>query len=171
MAIIVPLAGELGVAKFAGDLKTPGGRFALVAARFNSFVVEHLVAGALDGLARHGVALADVDVTHVPGSLEIPLVARRLAASGKYVAVICLGVIIRGETDHYDVVVQQSARGVADAALASGVPVVNAILTTNTLEQAIDRAGAKQGNKGFEAATVAIEMANLLTSLPGKGPS
>lgn len=151
---------------FTGDLTAPQGRFALVAARFNSFIVQHLIAGALDGFHRHGVSNDRVDVCHVPGSLELPLVTQRLAASGQYAAVLCLGAIIRGDTDHYDVVVQQSARGIADVAMKTGVPVINAVLTTDTLEQAVHRAGAKQGNKGFEAAVAAIEMANLLSRLP-----
>lgn len=155
------------MAEFSGELKAAAGRFALVAARFNGFIVERLVAGAIDGLVRHGVAPNDIDVAHVPGALEIPLVADRLARSGGYAAIVCLGCVIRGETDHYDVVVRESAKGVADAARATGVPIVNAILTTNTVEQAVNRAGAKQGNKGFEAACVALEMVDLLRKLPG----
>lgn len=156
------------MATFEGDLKAPKGRFGLVAARFNTFIVDHLVAGAKDGLIRHGVSEAEIDLAYVPGSLEIPLVARRMAESGRYAAILCLGAVIRGETGHYDVVAQQSARGIADASLVTGVPIINAILTTNTVEQAVNRAGAKQGNKGFEAAAVAIEMVNLLPKLPAK---
>ena len=151
---------------YEGTFSTPQGRFALVAARFNHFIVEHLVNGALDGLKRHGVADEDIDLVWVPGSFETPLVAHRLAASAKYVAVICLGAIIRGDTDHYDHVAAGAARGVAHAAQATGVPVIFGILTCDTLEQAINRAGAKGGNKGFEAALTAIEMANLLPRLP-----
>jgi 6,7-dimethyl-8-ribityllumazine synthase len=151
---------------YEGNFSTPQGRFALVAARFNHFIVEHLVNGALDGLKRHGVADEDIDLVWVPGSFETPLVAHRLAAGGKYVAVICLGAIIRGDTDHYDHVAAGAARGVAHAAQATGVPVIFGILTCDTLEQAINRAGAKGGNKGFEAALTAIEMANLLPRLP-----
>ena len=151
---------------FEGNFSPPSGRFALVAARFNHFIVEHLVNGALDGLKRHGVADEDIDLVWVPGSFETPLVAHRLAASGKYVAVICLGAIIRGDTDHYDHVAAGAARGVAHAAQATGVPVIFGILTCDTLEQAINRAGAKGGNKGFEAALTAIEMANLLLRSP-----
>lgn len=154
------------MARFEGDLRAPAGRFAIVAARFNAFVVEHLVAGALDGLKRHGVDEANIDVARTPGSLEIPLVAQRLAASGKYAAVLCLGAIIRGETSHFDIVASESAKGLTQASLATGVPIINAILTTNTVEQAVDRAGAKSGNKGFDAAAVAIEMVNLLAQLP-----
>jgi 6,7-dimethyl-8-ribityllumazine synthase len=151
-----------------GTFATPLGRFALVAARFNHFVVEHLVNGALDGLKRHGVADKAIDLVWAPGSFEIPLLAHKLAASGKYAAVICLGAIIRGETDHYEHVAGEAAKGVAGAALASGVPVIFGILTCETLEQAINRAGGKSGNKGFDAALAAIEMVNLLKQLPEK---
>jgi 6,7-dimethyl-8-ribityllumazine synthase len=154
------------MATYEGTFAPPPGRFALVAARFNHFVVEHLVRGALDGLKRHGVADESMDVVWVPGSFEIPLVAQRLAASRGYAAVICLGAVIRGDTDHYDYVAGGAAKGVAQAALATGVPVVFGILTCDTLEQAINRAGAKAGNKGFEAALTAIEMVNLLRQLP-----
>jgi 6,7-dimethyl-8-ribityllumazine synthase len=151
---------------YAGDFSPPSGRFALVAARFNHFIVEHLVNGALDSLKRHGVDDDTIDVVWVPGSYEIPLVAQRLASSRKYASVICLGAIIRGDTDHYDYVAGEAAKGVAQAALATGVPVIFGILTCDTLEQAINRAGAKAGNKGFEAALTAIEMVNLLRQLP-----
>jgi 6,7-dimethyl-8-ribityllumazine synthase len=151
---------------YEGNFAPPPGRFALVAARFNHFVVEHLVGGALDGLKRHGVADESVDLVWVPGSYEIPLVAQRLAAGGRYAAVICLGAVIRGDTGHYDHVAGEAAKGVAQAALKTGVPVIFGILTCDTLEQAINRAGAKSGNKGFEAALTAIEMVNLLRQLP-----
>jgi 6,7-dimethyl-8-ribityllumazine synthase len=151
---------------YEGTLAPPPGRFVLVAARFNRFIVEHLVSGALDGLKRHGVADEAVDVVWVPGSFEIPLVAQRLAASGKYAAVICLGAVIRGDTGHYDHVAAGAAHGVAQAALSTGVPVIFGILTCDTVEQAINRAGAKSGNKGFDAAVAAIEMVNLLRQLP-----
>src|SRR5438876_213024 len=149
-----------------GTFAPPPGRFAVVASRFNYFVVEHLVGVALDGLKRHGVSEDAVDLVRVPGSYELPLVAQRLASSRKYAAVICLGAIIRGDTDHYDYVAAEAAKGVAQAALATGVPVIFGILTCDTLEQAINRAGAKAGNKGFEAALTAIEMVNLLRQLP-----
>lgn len=151
---------------YEGDFKTPPGRFALVAARFNHFIVQQLVGGALDGFKRHGVAEDALDLVWVPGSFEIPPVAKRLAASGKYAAVVCLGCVIRGDTDHYDHVAGEAAKGVAAAALATGVPVIFGVLTCDTLEQAINRAGAKAGNKGFEAALTAIEMVNLLHQLP-----
>ncbi len=151
---------------FEGALTPPPGRFALVAARFNQFIVESLVAGARDALRRHGVADDAVDLAWVPGSFEIPLVARRLAASEKYAAVICLGAIIRGDTDHYDHVAGAATSGVAQAGLATGVPVIFGVLTCDTVEQALNRAGIKAGNKGFEAAVAAIEMVNLLEELP-----
>ena len=152
--------------QFAGDYSTPSGRFAIVASRFNAMVTEALVSGCRDAMARHGVPEDRVDVAWVPGSFEIPLVARRLAAGGHHAAVICLGAVIRGDTGHYDVVVNNSAAGVAQAALSTGVPLILGILTCDTLEQALDRAGAKAGNKGFEAAVAAIEMGNLLRQLP-----
>lgn len=155
------------MATFQGELHKPAGRFALVAARFHSFLVDRLIDGAKAALAAHGVADEDVDLAYVPGSLEIPLAAERMAASGRYAAVVCLGAVVRGQTDHYDVVAGQSARGIADASLRTGVPVLNAVLTTNNLEQAIDRAGGESGNKGFDAALAAIEMADLMRRLPG----
>jgi len=151
---------------YEGTFAPPSGRFALVSARFNSTIVEDLIAGAIDGLVRHGVADDAIDVVHVPGSFEIPIVAQRLAGSGRYAAVICLGAVIRGDTGHYDHVAGEAASGVARAALATGVPVIFGILTCDTLEQAINRAGGKSGNKGFDAALAAIEMVNLLQRLP-----
>jgi 6,7-dimethyl-8-ribityllumazine synthase len=149
-----------------GGYATPPGQFAIVAARFNSLVVEPLIHGALDALRRHGVADTAVTLVRVPGSYEIPLVAGRLARSGHYAAVICLGAIIRGDTDHYDYVAGAAASGIAQAGLDAEVPVIFGVLTCNTLEQALDRAGGKAGNKGAEAAVCAIEMVNLLGKLP-----
>jgi 6,7-dimethyl-8-ribityllumazine synthase len=149
-----------------GTFAPPPGRFAVVAARFNATIVDNLIGGALDGLKRHGVADTAVDVVRVPGSFEIPPVAQRLAKSGKYAAVICLGCVIRGDTDHYDHVAGQAAAGVARVALETGVPVIFGILTCDTMEQAVNRAGGKAGNKGFDAALTAIEMVNLLRQLP-----
>jgi 6,7-dimethyl-8-ribityllumazine synthase len=151
---------------YEGTFAPPPGRFALVAARFNHVIVEQLVNGALDGLKRHGVGDDAIDLVWVPGSFEIPLVARRLAGSGRYAAVLCLGAVIRGDTDHYDYVAGGAANGVAQAALATGVPVIFGVLTCDTLEQALNRAGAKGGNKGFDAAVTAVEMVNLLRLLP-----
>jgi 6,7-dimethyl-8-ribityllumazine synthase len=152
---------------FEGDLTPPTGRFALVAARFNALAVEPLVAGALDAFRRHGVEADRVDLVRVPGSLELPLVVRRMAASGQYRAVVALGTVIRGDTDHYDVVVGESCGRLAQISLETGVPVLNAVLTVETLEQALHRAGGKAGNKGYDAAVAAIEMANLLPKLSG----
>jgi 6,7-dimethyl-8-ribityllumazine synthase len=152
---------------YEGNFAPPAGRFALVAARFNAAIVDPLLAGAQDAFARHGVSADRVDVVRVPGSFEIPLVAQKLAESEKYAAVICLGCIIRGDTDHYDHVAGAATNGILNAGLKSGVPVIFGVLTCETLEQAIHRAGAKSGNKGFEAAVTAIEMANLMPKLPG----
>ena len=143
-----------------------GQRFAVVVARFNELFTRQLLDGALAAFRRHGVAEDGVDVAWVPGSFEIPLVARRLAASGAYAGVVCLGAIIRGATSHFDYVAGQAAAGVARAGLDTGVPVIFGIITTETLDQAMDRAGAKSGNKGFEAAVTAIEMADLMAQLP-----
>lgn len=150
---------------YEGDFSSPTGRFAIVAARFNGVVVEQLTAGAIDVLRRHGVGEERIDVVRVPGSFEIPLVAQKLGQSGHYAAVICLGCIIRGDTDHYDHVASAATSGIAQAALQSGVPVIFGVLTCETLEQAFHRAGAKAGNKGAEAALTAIEMVNLLARL------
>ncbi|HVK13210.1 MAG TPA: 6,7-dimethyl-8-ribityllumazine synthase [Gemmataceae bacterium] len=151
---------------YEGDFSSPAGRFAVVAARFNATVVDALLGGTLDGLKRHGVAADRVDVVRVPGSFEIPLVAQRLGASGNYAAVICLGAVIKGDTDHYDHVAGATTSGIAQAALATGVPVIFGVLTCDTLEQAVHRAGGKAGNKGFEAAVTAVEMVNLMKKLP-----
>ena len=150
-----------------GDFSPPAGRFAIVAARFNALVTEALWPAA--ATRSSGTASADdrLDLVWVPGSFEIPLVARKLAEGGKYAAVICLGCVIRGETGHYDHVAGQAAAGVMQAGLATGVPVIFGILTTETVEQALNRAGLKAGNKGADAALAAIEMVNLLKKLDG----
>ncbi|MEI7684089.1 MAG: 6,7-dimethyl-8-ribityllumazine synthase [Planctomycetota bacterium] len=148
-----------------GTLTTPAGKFALVAARFNERVVKTLVDGAHDTLIRHGVAKDDVVLHWVPGSFEIPLIAKTVAASKKYAAVICLGAVIRGDTDHYDHVAGSATSGVLQAGLTTNIPVIFGILTCDTVEQALNRAGLKSGNKGAEAALAAIEMVNLLKHL------
>ena len=148
-----------------GALDGRGLRVAIVVSRFNDFISERLLHGALDCLVRHGVVDGDLTVVHVPGALEIPVTARRLALSKRYDAIICLGSVIRGETSHYDQVCAEVARGVAAAALESGKPVTFGVLTTETLHQAIERAGAKGGNKGWDAALAAIEMVSLFKSL------
>ncbi len=153
---------------YEGTFSTPPGHFALVVARFNEVIGDKLISGALDALKRHGVGDDMIDIVRVPGSFEIPLVAQKLASSGRYAALICLGAVIRGDTDHYDYVAGEAAGGVARAGLSTGVPVIFGILTCDTLEQAVNRAGGKAGNKGFEAALTAIEMVNLLRQLPSK---
>ncbi|MFO0893102.1 MAG: 6,7-dimethyl-8-ribityllumazine synthase [Isosphaeraceae bacterium] len=153
------------MATFEGDFSPPGGRFAVVAARFNGMVTEALWAGCRDAFVRHGVRDDQLDLVWVPGSFEIPLAARKLAASGRYLAVVCLGCIIRGETGHYDHVAGQAAAGVMQAGLATGVPVIFGVLTTENVEQALNRAGLKAGNKGSDAALAAIEMVNLLKKI------
>jgi 6,7-dimethyl-8-ribityllumazine synthase len=151
--------------EYIGDFSPPAGRFAIVAARFNALVTESLVSGCKDAFLRHGVAAELVDLVWVPGSFEIPVIARKLATGGRYTAVVCLGCVIRGETAHFDHVAGQAAAGVMQAGLASGVPVIFGILTTDTVEQALNRAGLKGGNKGADAAMAAIEMVNLLSRL------
>jgi 6,7-dimethyl-8-ribityllumazine synthase len=150
---------------YEGDFSPPAGRFALVAARFNALIVDALVGGAVDGLRRHGVPDDRIDVVRVPGSFEIPLVAQKLGESGRYAAVICLGAVIKGDTDHYDHVAGATTSGIAQAGLTCGVPVLFGVLTCDTLEQAMNRAGGKAGNKGFESAVTAVEMVNLLKRL------
>lgn len=151
---------------YQGELTAPAGRFAIVVSRFNDFVTKPLLEGAIESLEQNGVAADAIDVAWVPGAFEIPLVARRLAEGGKHVAVICLGAVIRGETSHHEYINQQAAAGIMQAGLSSGVPVLFGVLTCETLEQALDRAGGKAGNKGSEAARAALEMVNLLRKLP-----
>ena len=151
---------------YEGNLSGAGLRVALVASRFNDTITLRLVDGAQDGLRRHGVDAESIDLAWAPGAFELPLVASRLAASGSYDAVITLGAVIRGATGHYDFVAGQCAAGVQRASLDTGVPIVFGVLTTDTIEQAVERSGTKAGNKGFEAAVTAIEMANLLAGLP-----
>ena len=148
-----------------GDFAAQGGRYAIVVARFNGFVVESLVAGAVDALRRHGVSEGDIQIYRVPGAFEIPLVVERLAVAGSHDAIIALGAVIRGSTPHFDIVANESAKGLSAVMLKHGIPVSNGILTTDTIEQAIERAGTKAGNKGAEAAMGAIEMVSLLGKL------
>lgn len=140
-------------------------KMGIVAARFNEFIVSKLVSGAEDALVRHGVDTDDVDIAWVPGAFEIPLIAQKMAKSGKYDAVICLGAVIKGSTSHYDYVCAEVSKGVAQAGLNTGVPVIFGVLTTDNIEQAIERAGTKAGNKGADAAIAALELANLLPQL------
>ncbi len=148
-----------------GQLTAAGLKFAIVISRFNSFVTERLLGGALDALTRTGCNADDVEIIRVPGSWELPVVTREVARQRRHDAVICLSAVIRGETPHFDYVAGEAAKGLAHVAMETGVPVAFGVLTTNTLEQAIDRAGAKSGNKGFDAAMTAIEMANLMKTL------
>jgi 6,7-dimethyl-8-ribityllumazine synthase len=148
-----------------GELLARDLRFAILAARFNDFVVEPLIRGALDALRRHGVADKQVDIVRVPGAFDIPIVARKLALAHRHDALIALGCVIRGQTPHFDYVAGECAGGIARIALESGVPIAFGVLTTDTAEQAVDRAGGKAGNKGADAALVALEMANLLRRL------
>ncbi len=163
----------MGAKTYEGKLVAPKGRFAVIASRFNEFITSKLLDGAMDALRRHGVAEANVEVVWTPGSWEIPVVCRRLAESGRYVAVVCVGAVIRGGTVHWQYIASEAAKGIAAAAAASGVPCLFGVLTTDTVEQAVERAGTKAGNKGADAAMAAIEMANLMAQLPaadrGKG--
>ena len=148
-----------------GDLTAKGLKFGIVAARFNDFITARLLDGAMDALTRHGAAEGDIEVIKVPGSFEIPLVARSLAQSKKYQAVICLGAVIRGATPHFEYVSAEVSKGVASVSMETGLPVIFGVLTTDSIEQAIERAGTKSGNKGWDSALSAIEMANLMQQL------
>ncbi|HET7319377.1 MAG TPA: 6,7-dimethyl-8-ribityllumazine synthase [Nitrospirota bacterium] len=148
-----------------GDLSGKGLKFGIVAARFNDFITARLLDGAVDALQRHGVAESDIEVVKVPGSYEIPLAARMLAQTKKYNAVICLGAVIRGATPHFEYVSAEVSKGVAAVSMETGLPVIFGVLTTDTIEQAIERAGTKSGNKGWDAALSAIEMANVVKQL------
>jgi len=148
-----------------GDLTAKGLRFAIVAARFNDFITTKLVDGALDALARHGVSENDIEIVRVPGAFEIPLAAKLLARTKKHHAIICLGAVIRGATPHFEYVSSEVSKGVASVSMESGLPVIFGVLTTDTIEQAIERAGTKAGNKGWDSAISAIEMANLMKQI------
>jgi 6,7-dimethyl-8-ribityllumazine synthase len=150
---------------FEGNLLGKGLKFGVVVSRFNEFFSGKLLEGAKDALNRHGVAEADVEIAWTPGSFEIPLIAQKMAESGKYNAVICLGAVIRGGTPHFDYIAAEVSKGIANIGLKTGVPVIFGVITTDTLEQAIERSGTKGGNKGFDAAVSAIEMANLVKVL------
>jgi len=153
---------------YEGNLIAEGLRFAIVASRFNDMITRRLLSGALDSLARHGADEDQIDVAWVPGAFEIPLVAQRMAESGRYDAVICVAAIIRGATPHFEYIAAEAAKGIAKASLDTGVPVIYGVVTADSIEQANERAGTKAGNRGSDAARSAVEMANLLKSLPGK---
>ena len=159
------MTDRLQPGKIDGGLTATGLRFALVVSRFNSFITERLLQGALEALERGGAASKDVDVIHVPGSFELPLTSKKLAESGRYDAIIAIGCVLRGETAHYDYVCSETSRGLQLAQMDTGVPVMFCVLTCDTLEQAIDRAGLKGGNKGFEAGLGAIEMGQLSSKI------
>lgn len=148
-----------------GKLLAEGQRIGIVAARFNEFITSKLIGGALDAFKRHGGNEVDVDLAWVPGAFEIPLVAKRMASTGKYDAVVCLGAVIRGATPHFDMVANEATKGIANVGLQTGVPVIFGVLTTDSIEQAVERAGTKAGNKGYDAMTTAIEMVNLLKQI------
>jgi 6,7-dimethyl-8-ribityllumazine synthase len=150
---------------YEGKISAEGKKFALVVSRFNDFVGDRLLAGAIDALSRHGAGDKDIDIVKVPGSFEIPLMAKKMVEKEKYDAVICLGAVIRGSTPHFEYVSSEVSKGIALVGLESGVPVIFGVITTDTLEQAIERAGTKAGNKGWAAAVAAIEMANLVESV------
>ena len=150
---------------FEGKLDATGLKFGIVVGRFNSFITERLLEGALDALIRHGGNDADISVARVPGAFEIPLTAKKMVETGKYDAVICLGAVIRGSTPHFDYVASEVSKGIASISIESGFPVIFGVLTTDSIEQAVERAGTKSGNKGFEAAVTAIETANLLKAI------
>ena len=152
---------------FEGKLVSHNMKIGIVAARFNEFIVSKLIAGATDALTRHEVKEEDIDLTWVPGAFEIPLIAKKLADSGKYDAVICLGAVIRGATSHYDYVCNEVSKGIAQISLNSGIPVLFGVVTTENIEQAIERAGTKAGNKGYDSAMAAIEMVNLIKHIEG----
>lgn len=150
---------------FEGKLVSSDIKIGIVASRFNEFITSKLIGGAMDGLLRHDVAEENIDLAWVPGAFETPLIAKKMAETGKYDAVICLGAVIRGATSHYDLVCNEAAKGIAHVSLESGIPVMFGIVTTDTIEQAIERAGTKAGNKGFDCAVSAIEMVNVIKQI------
>src|ERR1700737_266496 len=165
------MADKLQPRSISGELTASGLHFGIVVSRFNSFITERLLAAAVDALERAGAASENVDVVHVPGAFELPLAAKKLAATGRYDALITIGCVLRGETAHYDYVCSETSRGLQLAQMDTGLPIIFCVLTCDTLEQAIDRAGLKGGNKGFEAGLAAIEMAQLSRKLAGRKSS
>lgn len=155
----------MAIKTYEGNIITEGAKYGIIVGRFNEFIGSKLLGGAIDSLKRHGATDGDIDVSWVPGAFEIPLVAQKMAETKRYDAVICLGAVIRGSTPHFDYVASEVSKGVAKVTLDTGIPVVFGVLTTDTIEQAIERAGTKAGNKGFEAAATAIEMVNLLKQI------
>lgn len=153
------------VNRIEGDFILDNARYAIICSRFNDFIVNKLEAGAIDTLKRHGTDLSNIDVAYVPGAHELPVTAQRMASTGRYDAIIALGAVIKGATAHFEVVVNESAKGLSQVALSHDIPVINGVLTTNSIEQAVERAGTKAGNKGAEAALSAIEMVSLLRQI------
>ncbi len=162
------MAEKLKPANVRGGLNAAGLRIGVVASQFNNFITDRLLTGALDALQQAGATEEQIQIVRVPGSFELPIVAKKLAASAKFDSIICIGCVLRGETSHYDVVVSETARGIQLAQLDTGVPLIFCVLTCDTLEQAIDRAGLKSGNKGYEAGLAAVEMAQLVRKIAGK---
>jgi 6,7-dimethyl-8-ribityllumazine synthase len=162
------MAEKLQPANVRGGFSAAGLRIGVVASQFNSFITDRLLAGALDALQQAGATEEQIQIVRVPGSFELPIVAKKLAASGQFDSIICVGCVLRGETSHYDVVVSETARGIQLAQLDTGVPLIFCVLTCDTLEQAIDRAGLKSGNKGYEAGLAAVEMAQLVRKIAAK---
>ena len=148
-----------------GNLVAQGSKFAVINGRFNSLITKQLLEGAVDGLQRHGVESDNIEIVWVPGAYELPLIAQKVAESGKYDGVICLGAVIRGSTPHFDYVCAEASKGIAQASMKTGVPIIFGVLTTDTIEQAIERAGTKAGNKGFDSALTAVEMVNLIKQI------
>jgi 6,7-dimethyl-8-ribityllumazine synthase len=165
------MAGEFKPSTIRGELNSTGLHFGIVVSQFNSFITDRLLAGALDALQSAGTAEKQIEIVRVPGSFEIPIAAKKLAAANRFDSIICVGCVLRGETSHYDVVVSETARGIQLAQLDSGVPMILCVLTCDTLEQAINRAGLKSGNKGYESGLAAIEMAHLSRKLSKNSPS
>ena len=161
------MAEKLKPANVRGGLSAAGLRIGVVASQFNNFITDRLLAGALDALQQAGATEEQIQIVRVPGSFELPIAAKKLAASGRFDSIICIGCVLRGETSHYDVVVSETARGIQLAQLDTGVPLIFCVLTCDTLEQAIDRAGLKSGNKGYEAGLAAVEMAQLVRKIAG----
>jgi 6,7-dimethyl-8-ribityllumazine synthase len=162
------MAEKLKPTSVRGELNAAGLRIGVVASQFNSFITDRLLAGALDALQQAGAAEEQIELVRVPGSFELPIAAKKLTSSGRFDSIICIGCVLRGETSHYDVVVSETARGIQLAQLDTGVPLIFCVLTCETLEQAIDRAGLKSGNKGYEAGLAAVEMAQLVRKIAGK---
>lgn len=155
----------MSIKTYEGSLVVEGAKFGIVAARFNEFITNKLVGGAIDALKRHGAKEEDIEISWVPGAFEIPLIAKKMADTNKYQAIICVGAVIRGSTPHFDYVANEVSKGISSVSLSTQIPITFGVLTTDTIEQAIERAGTKAGNKGYDAGVTAIEMVNLISKL------